>query len=158
MDYNEHDIDQMIDEILTDEKTEPMEDRACVRCQRVFQAKAKSTKKYCPECLTAIRQFGGRKSKPGSRSQSAASPAAKPSPTIFSGDPQKQARPAGLTVRRLQELLETVPKPDTVSVLINGSPAASVELRSVWTPERDKENTLYIWEDGHVKICESAED
>lgn len=142
-------IDQMIDEILTDEKTEPMETRVCVRCQRAFQAKAKSTKKYCPECLTAIRQYGGRKSK---RSQSAASPAAKPSPAIFSGDPQKQARPGGLTVRRLQELLETVPKPDAVSVLINGSPAASVELRSVWTPERDKENTLYIWEEGHVKI------
>lgn len=152
MDYNEHDIDQLVDDILTDEKAEPMEARACVRCHRVFQAKAKSTKKYCPECLTAIRQFGGRKSKPGSRSQSAAAPAAKPSPTIFNGDPQSQERAAGgvspcgstaqerelLTVGKLLELLDHAPRDAVIREV------TAVELRSIWEPSQGQRAELYF--------------
>lgn len=155
MDYNEQDIDQMIDDILTDEKAEPMEARVCVRCQRVFQAKAKSTKKYCPECLTAIQQFGGRKIKPGSRSQSAAAPVAKPSPTIFSGDLQSQERAAGdvgpcgstdqesrarepLTVGKLLELLGSVPRDAVIRDV------TAVELRSIWDLEHGQRDELYF--------------
>lgn len=158
-DYAEQDIDQLVDDILTDEKAEPMEARVCVRCHRVFQAKAKSTKKYCPECLTAIRQFGGRKSKPGSRSQSAAAPAAKPSPTIFSGDPQSQERAAGdvgpcgstgqesreseaLTVGKLLELLGSVPRDAVIREI------TAVELRSIWEPSQGQRAELYFRKKG----------
>lgn len=151
-DYNEQDIDQLVDDILTDEKAEPMEARVCVRCQRVFQAKAKSTKKYCPECLTAIRQFGGRKSK---RSQSASAPAAKPSPTIFSGDPQSQERAnqdvghcgstgqesresEALTVGKLLELLGSVPRDAVIREV------TAVELRSIWEPSHGQRAELYF--------------
>lgn len=154
-DYTEQDIDQLVDDILTDEKAEPMEARVCVRCQRVFQAKAKSTKKYCPECLTAIRQFGGRKSKPGSRSQMPPPPAAKPSPTIFSGDLQSQERasqdvgPCGstaqesqesgaLTVGKLLELLGSVPRDAVIREV------TAVELRSIWEPEHGQRTELYF--------------
>jgi predicted RNA-binding Zn-ribbon protein involved in translation (DUF1610 family) len=155
MDYSDQEIDQLVDEILTDEKAEPMEARVCVRCHRVFQAKAKSTKKYCPECLTAIRQFGGRKSK---RSQSAAAPAAKPSPTIFSGDPQSQERAAGgvgpcgstgqeseaLTVGKLLELLGSVPRDAVIREV------TVVELRSIWELEHGQRTELYFRRRGEL--------
>lgn len=145
-DYTNSEIDQMIDEILTPETDPDMETRTCIRCLRPYQAKVRSYRKYCPDCLKALRQIGGSKSKPNAKAK--AEPAQEP-PAV-SGCQNKPA--PILTVRRLMELLETVPQPDHVQVLVNGCLAESVELRSRWTPGEDKTDTLYIWEGGCGKI------
>lgn len=62
-------------------------------------------------------------------------------PAVANQEPEKHS----LTVAKLMELLKSVPDPEQVEVLINDGGVRSVELLSVWKPEKGHENTVYIY-------------
>lgn len=116
-DYTNSEIDQMIDEILTPETDPDMETRTCIRCLRPYQAKVRSYRKYCPDCLKALRQIGGRNGKPNTKTKTepAPEPAPEPIPT------------AQLTVGELIKLIDILDK-DCPVYGVDG-----IEFTSVWS-------------------------
>ena len=114
--YEDEDIDEMIDEIFEDEAPKKEYRKVCEDCGKTFAAKAPKTR-FCPDCLKTRRSAGGRKGaqkahglKPAPAPARAPKPEPKPGPAALEADVEVLAdmqaqicRRHGLTFGRLAE-------------------------------------------------------
>lgn len=110
--YEDEDIDVMIDEIFEDEAPKKEYRKVCEDCGKAFAAKAPKTR-FCPDCLKIRRIAGGRKGAQkahGLKPAPAPKPEPKPGPSALEADVKVLAdmqaqicRRHGLTFGQLAE-------------------------------------------------------
>ena len=156
MDYNEQDIDQMIDEIL--EQPETVE-KICRKRGASFEAKRGSTRTLCPACFREARAANGRMN---GKKSTKAGPSQPPAAAALPGGEKAGTSPEGplapgmasqgaaarehgaLTVGKLLELLGSVPRDAVIREV------TAVELRSIWTPSKGQRAELYFRRRGEL--------